>query len=88
MGTLVVALVYLLTLAAAIFLVYRFEQHSWIWHAGALAVAAVLGFMPPPDFWSGEGYDLTIGAVFLFLVVWGIGGFVDRGLHLHHHHHA
>lgn len=85
MSTLTVALVYLLTLAIAAFLVYRFSHHSWIWHACALLVAAVVGFMPPPAFWSGQSYDLAIGAGFLFLVVWGTGEFVVRGLHLHRH---
>lgn len=85
MSTLTVALVYLLAFAVAVALIYRFSHHSWIWHAVAVCAAIAVGFMPPPSFWSGQAYDMIIGAMFLFLVVWGLGEFVVRGLHLHRH---
>ncbi|MCC7155392.1 MAG: hypothetical protein IT161_12520 [Bryobacterales bacterium] len=85
MSTLTVAIIYLLTFAVAIYLVYRYSHHSWIWHACALLAAVVVGFTPPPDYWSGQSYDLIVGVCFLFLVIWGLGEFIVRGLRLHRH---
>jgi len=85
MSTALVLSVYLAALAAAVFLLYRFSHHSWIWHAVAALGALAVGLTPPPAGWNGPLFDMTVGAVFLFLAIWGVGEFAVRALHLPRH---
>jgi len=76
MNPLLVSLVYGLSLLSAMALLYFFYAR-WYWHGLSLAVALALGFIPIPGI-----PDLLIGALFLFLFVWGLG------LPLFHKHHV
>ena len=49
---------------------------------GALA----LGFVPTPAELKSSTFDLTFGGVFIFLMVWGIGGLIV--FRPHHERHA
>ena len=77
-------LVFLLAFAIPVYLLYRFDSHSWIWHVLAIAAALGLGFVPTPPEWKTKTFDLLFGSVFMFLLVWGIG----RLLPVVRHHHA
>ena len=74
MSTIWVFLGYGISLALALLLLYLFHARSWYWHVLSLACALGLGLMPSPGTWQGPSYDLTLGSLFLFLLVWGIGG--------------
>jgi hypothetical protein len=80
-------LIYLLAFGLPVYLLYRFDSHSWIWHAFAIAAALVLGFVPTPPEWKTKTFDLLFGSVFVFLLVWGVGGLLPVGRH-HHARHA
>ena len=81
----VIALVYALASAAALFLVWRFSHIRWYWHALAVVSAVALGFMPPMRGDATAVYDMVIGTLFLVLIVWGIGEPVFRMFHIHRH---
>jgi hypothetical protein len=70
MNPLLVSLVYGLSLALALALLYLFHAR-WYWHALSLAAALVLGLVRIPAAYAIP--DLLIGAVFLFLFIWGLG---------------
>ena len=80
-------LVYLLAFGIPVYLLYRFDSHSWLWHALAIAAAVGLGFVPTPPEWKTKTFDLLFGSVFMFLLVWGIGGLLPVVRH-HHARHA
>ena len=80
-------LVYLLAFGLPVYLLLRFDSHSWIWHALAIAAALALGFVPTPPEWKTKTFDLLFGSVFVFLMVWGIGGLLPILRH-HHARHA
>ena len=74
--------------AAVLALALLFFFHAnWYWHVLSVGVALAIGVMPPeiipvPAAW-GATRDILVGAVFVFLVVWGIGAPLFR-----HHHQA
>lgn len=80
-----VALAYSAAFAVAIFLLWRFSHIKWYWHALAVAAAIGLGLMPPMQVSAPAVYDMVIGALFLLLIVWGIGEPVFKVFHLHRH---
>ena len=70
--------------ALALVLLYFFHAH-WYWHVVSVAAALAIGLVPPamvpiPAAW-GATRDLTIGFVFLFLIVWGLGAPLFRRHH-------
>lgn len=79
---------YGLALAAALLLLYRFKALAWYWHVISLAAAVSLGFVPPPQGWSGPTFDLLFGVLFCFLMVWGLGGVLMFRTHHPKHTHA
>ncbi len=81
MSTIWVVLVYAVALAVALFILFRFRSLAWYWHLLAVIAALGLGLMTPPPGWQGPIVDLTLGGVFLLLVVWGVGGFMLRHKH-------
>lgn len=87
MQLLQVTLAYGLAILLALALLYVF-QAKWFWHALSLAAALALGLSPLPAEWRIP--DLLLGAVFLFLFVWGVGMPAFRHHHAHHRglHHA
>jgi hypothetical protein len=76
-----VIVVYLLSFALAVLLLYAIHSRPWYLHALAVAAALALGFVQPPPEWKGIAYDLAFGATITFLLVWGLGGLVT----IHHH---
>ena len=74
MFSFVAILIYIAAMAVPAWLLYHFGSESWYWHALAVFGGLVLGFLPIPEVLSKPGYDLIIGFVFVFLMVWGIGG--------------
>ena len=85
MSDLVVALIYSLALAAAVYLLWRFSHVRWYWHVLAAAAALTIGFMPPLTAEATALYDMLIGTAFLLLIVWGIGEPVFKVFHIHRH---
>jgi hypothetical protein len=82
MQLLQVTLAYGLAIFLALALLSYFEA-KWFWHALSLAAALAVGLAPLPPEWRIP--DMLLGAVFLFLFVWGVGMPVFR--HHHHSHH-
>jgi hypothetical protein len=80
-----VLLAYVAVFILAAFLLWRFSHIRWYWHAGAVVIALALGMMPLRPDWNGPTMDLTFGALFLFLVVWGCGEPLFKLLHLPRH---
>jgi hypothetical protein len=79
-------LIYMAAMAIPAWLLYHFGSEHWYWHALAVLTGLLLGFVPLPPAFSNAGYDLVLGFVFVFLMVWGIGGlFLFRP---HHEKHA
>jgi len=76
MSTMLAVLAYMAALAVPGFLLYRFGSLAWYWHAVSILAALGVGFMPTPPALANPACELLTGIVFVFLVVWGIGGLV------------
>lgn len=74
MSTSLVFLVYAFAFGLALLLIYLFKPLAWYWHILSCAAALAIGLMPPRAGWQGPAFDLVYGFVFIFLMVWGIGG--------------
>jgi hypothetical protein len=85
MSNSIVALVYLLSVVAAVYLLWRFSHVRWYWHALAAAAALIIGFMPPLTAEATAVYDMLIGAAFLLLIAWGLGELAFKAFHIHRH---
>ncbi len=88
MSSLWVILAYGAALGLALFLLYQFKAQAWYWHGLSIAAAVSMGFIPPPQGLAGPIYDLLFGALFAFLIVWGVGGALMFRTHQAHHKHA
>lgn len=66
--------VYVAAMAVPAWLLYHFGSCAWFWHALALAAGLVLGLIPTPTALANQTGDMLTGVVFMFLMVWGIGG--------------
>lgn len=72
MSLTVVFLGYAVALVIAVWLASRVHS-AWYWHVAAIAVALVLGLLPTPDpFVGNRVYDLVVGCLVVFAVVWGL----------------
>lgn len=49
-----------------------FGARAWYWHVLSICLAFALGFAPIPEQWHDPALDVAIGAVFTFLLVWGV----------------
>lgn len=78
-------LVYLLAFAIPLIALYHFHSAPWHWHVLAILAALGMGFVETPAAWKSPTYDLVFGAVFVALIVWGIGGLVAFGWHRQRH---
>jgi hypothetical protein len=74
--SLLAVLVYILAIGIPVFLLYRFHSGAWYWHLLAIVAALALGFVPTPAELKSSTVDLAFGGVFIFLMVWGIGGLI------------
>lgn len=83
-----VVLLYGVVVSLAVFLLWYFSAQAWYWHVLSLAAALALGLMPAPVGWQGPAFDVLFGSVFLFLIVWGVGGMVTYRSHRASHKHA
>lgn len=79
MSTYWVLLVYAFALGLPLYLLWKFKPLAWFWHLVSCAAALALGLMPPPAGWQGPSWDLAFGGMFLFLMVYGVGGIVMQG---------
>jgi len=78
--------IYLIAIAIPVLLLYHFHSAAWYWHVLAIVAALALGFVPTPAELKTTTFDLLFGSVFIFLMVWGIGGLIV--FHPHHEKHA
>jgi hypothetical protein len=85
MSTLSAMSIYALSFLIAVFLLWRFSHTRWYWHVGALILAFAVGLWPPPAALRGPVFDVVVGAIFVFLIVWGLGEGVFRILHVRRH---
>jgi len=74
MFSLIAILIYMAAMAIPAWLLYHFGSGHWYWHVCAFLVGLLLGFIPLPAIFSKPGLDLAMGFIFVFLMVWGIGG--------------
>lgn len=86
MSAMWVFLSYGISLGLAVFLLYFFHARSWYWHMLSVLLALGLGLVPPVQNWQGPAYDLILGSIFVFLLIWGIGGMLM--FKTHHERHA
>jgi hypothetical protein len=86
MFSLLAVLVYLVALGLPIYLLIQFHSQAWYWHALAVFAALALGLVPIPVWLQSSAYDLVLGFVFIFLMVWGAGGLIL--FRTHHEKHA
>ena len=73
MSAMLILGVYGVAVLLAIGLGYLYGPKAWYLHLLSLVAAFALGLMPTPDGWHGKAYDLTVGFLFVFLSLWGIG---------------
>lgn len=81
MSTTVVFVAYAGSLALALLLLYWFHA-KWYWHVLSVIAAFIIGLAPPPEGLTWRPvFDLMVGCVFVFLLVWGAG---EIFLHRYH----
>lgn len=68
-----VLLAYGLAFGLALALLYALRSLHWYWHVLSVLIALFVGLMPPFGGWSGQRYDLLIGGLFVFFLIWGVG---------------
>lgn len=89
MSSSLVALCYGSALLLALVLLWRFGVKSWYWHLLSLAVALAVGLTPLPQSLNTPQGSLTVGWVFIFLLIWAIAApvfaWVEHHPDLHHH---
>ncbi len=83
MPTIVVFAAYGASVAVAALLLFFFHARAWYWHLLSVLAAMAVGLVRMPEGLRGPGADLTVGAVFLLLFAWGIGGPVVHAFHAH-----
>jgi hypothetical protein len=67
-----VLLVYSISAALALLLLLIFRAKSWYWHVLSVLLAMAVGLVPRNPDWNTANADLAFGAVFTFLLLWGI----------------
>jgi len=75
---------YAASIGLALILLGYFHARPWYIHTASLLFAFAIGISPPPEGWGGPAYDLTVGAAFTFLFVYGAAAPLFRQ-HVHHH---
>ena len=90
MQTALAGLAFVLALALPSYLLHRYHAASPIWHILAIAAAIGIGLIPGSPALNSAAGAFVIGFLFLALIIWGIGGFIDIGRHHGRHttHHA
>lgn len=88
MSPTIVSLAYGAAAMLALLALYLFHARHWYWHAASVILALVIGFTPLPSEWNKPEVDLSVGAVLVFLLFWGILAPLFRMPHLEHHKHA
>ena len=79
--SLLAVLVYLFAFGIPVYLLVHFHSQAWYWHGVAIAAALTLGFLPTPESLRSSAFDLGLGSIVIFLLVWGIGGLVTLRPH-------
>jgi hypothetical protein len=93
MPTGVVFMIYGAAFALGLAMTWWFRPVRWYWHLLSIAAAIGIGLMPPVDNLKGPLWDMTTGAMFVFLITWGVSELLLKVMHAHHHqrpsgHHA
>jgi hypothetical protein len=86
MSSLLAILLYVVAMALPIYLLYRFHSQAWYWHALAAIVGLGVGLLPGTALLQTTVGTLLYGVVFIFLMIWGIGGLILY--RPHHQKHA
>lgn len=84
MSNLWVVLAYGASLGLALLLLYYVHLRAWAVHIASVALALCIGLIPNPFGWTRPSLDLATGALFTFLLVWGVG---ELAFHSEAHHH-
>ena len=88
MSGIIVFLVFGVSLCLAVLFLYLFRERAWYWHVLSVVLALALGLMPGdliPANLRSQTTDLVVGFVFLFLMVWGVGGMLLHAPHREKH---
>ena len=56
----------------ALILLFLMRAKAWYWHVLSVIVALVIGLIPIPPQFNTPRITLLIGAIFIFLFLWGI----------------
>ncbi|HBY58736.1 MAG TPA: hypothetical protein DEH78_02865 [Solibacterales bacterium] len=90
MSSSVVSLVYGGSALLAVALLYFFHARHWYWHLLAIAAAIGIGLIPIPIQYASPVTDMSVGAVVIFLLFWGLLAPLFRvsGHGRHHETHA
>jgi hypothetical protein len=88
MASYVVMLSYGAAVLLALALLFFLEPIRWYWHVLSVAVAFAIGLTPLPEAWHGPANDLIVGALFLFLLTWGVCAPLFRKLRYHRERHV
>ena len=64
---------------------YLFHSRRWYWHAAAVGIALAIGLKPIPPEWNKPEIDVAIGAMLVFLVLWGVFAPLFRDHHTGYH---
>ena len=79
---------YALAFALALFLLIRYSHTRWYWHTASVVCAFAIGLWPPVEGWSGPAFDLSVGFLVIFLLVWGLGAPFAHWWVEHHERHV
>ncbi|MGA2267584.1 MAG: hypothetical protein ABSH44_03840 [Bryobacteraceae bacterium] len=74
MSSVLAGVLCLVAMAIPVYLLYRYGSRAWYWHVLAVAVALGIGLMPGTALLQTTGGALLYDVVFIFLMIWGIGG--------------
>ena len=82
MNAKIVFATYATSMGLALILLVIFHARPWYIHAVSVLLALGIGIVPPPAGWGGPAYDLSVGALFVFLFTYGAAAPLFR---THHH---
>ncbi|MDX2152454.1 MAG: hypothetical protein SFV54_17070 [Bryobacteraceae bacterium] len=72
MSSTLVLLVYGGAAVLALAFLFFFHAKHWYWHGASVLIALGIGLIPIPVQYASPATDLTIGALVVFLLFWGL----------------
>ncbi len=82
---------YAASMGLALIFLAVFHARPWYIHTVSVLLAIGIGLTPTPAGWGGQVYDLSVGALFSFLFIYGAAAPLFRTHGGSHHmkpHHA